>query len=154
MTNESPNPIFSAEASASAQAAADETANSRAPVLHPDMAYAFTPVPVERRRADGWSPVQQARFIQALAAMGSVGQAAKAVGINRASAYKLRERAGAESFAAAWDIAMDIGRQWQFSVALERAIDGVTTVRVLRGGSVDVTHGCDMRIANEAMRGL
>jgi hypothetical protein len=145
MTNESPNPT-----SAVSEAAPDNPA----PVLHPDMAYAFTPVPAERRRADGWSPVQQARFIQALAAMGSVGQAARAVGINRASAYKLREKAGAESFAAAWDVAIDIGRQWQFSVALERAIDGVTTVRVLRGGAVDVTHGCDMRIANEAMRGV
>ena len=113
---------------------------------------AFTPVPLDRRRSDGWTAAQQERFILALHVMGSVGQAAKAVGMSRQSAYNLRERAGAESFAKSWDAAIDMGRQRQFDLAMERAIHGVTTVRVLRGGSVTVNGGPDMRILRSALR--
>ena len=41
---------------------------------------AFTPVPLDRSRSNGWTAAQQERFILALHVMGSVGQAAKAVG--------------------------------------------------------------------------
>jgi hypothetical protein len=64
---------------------------------------AFTPVPV-RRRADGWSPDLQLRFIIALSKGLTPREAALSVGKNRQNAYALRKRAGAESFAAAWDI--------------------------------------------------
>jgi hypothetical protein len=113
---------------------------------------AFTPVPLDRRRANGWTAAQQERFILALHVMGSVGQAAKAVGMSRQSAYNLREREGAESFAKSWDAAIDMGRARQFDLAMERAIHGVTTVRVLRGGSVTVNGGPDMRILQSALR--
>lgn len=63
---------------------------------------AFTPVPL-RRRADGWSPDLQLRFIVALSLGLSPGEAARSVGKNRQNAYALRKRPGAESFAAAWD---------------------------------------------------
>ncbi len=117
----------------------------------------FTPVPQTRVRADGWSPLTQRRFIQALSVMGSVGAAARAVGMGRVSAYRLRERAiktggGAESFAAAWDSAMHEGRSRQFDYAMERAINGITTVRVLRGGSVSVACGPNMTLVNAALR--
>jgi hypothetical protein len=113
---------------------------------------AFTAVPLDRIRANGWTAAQQERFILALHVMGSVGQAAKAVGMSRQSAYNLRERAGAESFAKSWDAAIDMGQQRQFDLAMERAIHGVTTVRVLRGGSVTVNGGPDMRILRSALR--
>ena len=61
-------------------------------------------------------------------------------------------RAGAESFAKSWDAAIDMGRQRQFDLAMERAIHGVTTVRVMRGGSVTVNGGPDMRILRSALR--
>ena len=117
----------------------------------------FTPVPLERVRAKGWSPLAQRRFIHALSVMGSVGQAARAVGMGRVSAYRLRERAlalggGAESFAAAWDQAIDLGRSRQYGVAMDAAINGVTTVRVLRGGSVSVMGGPDMSIIRSVLR--
>ena len=117
----------------------------------------FTPVPLERVRANGWTPLAQRRFIHALSVMGSVGQAARAVGMGRVSAYRLRERAlamggGAESFAAAWDQAIDLGRSRQYGVAMDAAINGVTTVRVLRGGSVSVTGGPDMSIIRSVLR--
>jgi hypothetical protein len=123
-----------------------------APLLADEDLLAFTPVPLDRRRSNGWTAAQQERFILALHVMGSVGQAAKAVGMSRQSAYNLRERAGAESFAKSWDAAIDMGRQRQFDLAMERAIHGVTTVRVLRGGSVTVNGGPDMRILCSALR--
>jgi hypothetical protein len=136
MTNESPNPH------------------------EPDLSgtiFDFTPVPLERVRADGWSPLVQKRFIYALSVMGSVGAAARAVGMGRVSAYRLRERAlvaggGAESFATAWDNAISLGRSQQYSVAMEAAMNGVTTVRVHRGGSVSVKGGPDMSVIRSVLR--
>ena len=113
---------------------------------------AFTPVPQQRRRADGWTPGAQQCFIRALEAMGSVGQAARAVGMGRRSAYRLRERPGADSFAAAWDRALSMGRMRQFDHAMERALNGVTTIRVLRGGAIDVSGGPDMAFVRSALR--
>jgi hypothetical protein len=63
---------------------------------------AFYPVPTRTRR-DGWTIERQADFLGMLAETGSVIGACEAVGISRKSAYQLRARPGAESFAAAWD---------------------------------------------------
>ncbi|MDB5726614.1 MAG: hypothetical protein JWQ16_3368 [Novosphingobium sp.] len=63
---------------------------------------AFSPVPL-RGRGDGWTAMRQAAFLGALAETGSVVAAARKVGMARETAYRLRGRAGAESFAAAWD---------------------------------------------------
>ena len=126
-----------------------------APALAPLLAggcLAFVPVPQRRRRSDGWTPDVQACFIRALEAMGSVGSAAKAVGMNRASAYRLRERSGAESFAAAWDRAVSMGRMRQYDYAMDRALNGVTIVRVLKGGAVDISAGPDMALVRAALR--
>ena len=62
----------------------------------------FLPVPL-RARADGWTPARQARFIGLLAETGSVAEAARRVGMTRESAWRLRRRPGAASFAHAWD---------------------------------------------------
>jgi len=117
----------------------------------------FTPVPMERVRADGWTPLAQRRFIFALSVMGSVGPAARAAGMGRGSAYRLRERAeilGGEAlrFVAAWDVAIGLGRTRQYGAAMDAAVNGVTTVRVLRGGSVTLTGGPDMRLLRAALR--
>ncbi len=71
---------------------------------------AFTPVPL-RVRADGWSPDLQLRFIVALSKGLTPGDAARSVGKNRQNAYALRNRPGAESFAAAWDRVVAYVRQ-------------------------------------------
>ena len=65
---------------------------------------AFDPVPLRMRR-DGWSEARQREFIRVLHVKRSISLACRAVGMSRKSAYKLRERPGAESFAAAWDAA-------------------------------------------------
>ncbi|MGB7409852.1 MAG: hypothetical protein WA910_01820 [Sphingopyxis granuli] len=114
---------------------------------------AFTSVPSRRQRADGWTPETQAHFIRALEAMGSVGKAAKAVGMGRASAYRLRDRPGAAGFTAAWDRAISMGPTHQYSIAMDRALNGVTTVRVLKGGAIDVSGGPDMAVIHAALRG-
>lgn len=62
----------------------------------------FRPVPL-RARADGWSEARQCGFLAALYVTGSVTAAARSVEMTRASAYRLRARRGAESFAAMWD---------------------------------------------------
>ena len=62
----------------------------------------FRPVPLRSRR-DGWSEVRQCAFLAQLYLTGSATAAAKAVGMSRASAYRLRARKEAESFAFAWD---------------------------------------------------
>ena len=67
----------------------------------------FSPVPV-KRRADGWTPLRQCEFIGVLAETGSVSAAAQFVGMARETAYRLRRKPGAEEFARAWDIALQI----------------------------------------------
>ncbi|MBC7986122.1 MAG: hypothetical protein H7X93_05550 [Sphingomonadaceae bacterium] len=91
-------------------------------------------------------------FVEALAAMGTVDGAARAVGMSRMSAYKLRRRPGAESFAAAWDGALDTGRARMFDAAIDRALNGVTTLRLRLGGVIDIEHGPDRRLMMSALR--
>lgn len=62
----------------------------------------FQPV-LTRARSDGWSAARQCAFLAQLYVTGSVTAAARAVGMTRESAHRLRNREGAESFAGAWD---------------------------------------------------
>ncbi|MEM7687938.1 MAG: hypothetical protein AAF291_02855 [Pseudomonadota bacterium] len=62
----------------------------------------FRPVPL-RTRKDGWSEARQCLFLAELYVTGSVGCAAKSVGMSRNSAYRIRARDEAGSFARAWD---------------------------------------------------
>jgi hypothetical protein len=112
----------------------------------------FTPVPMARQRHDGWSAERQGRFLEVLAATGTVDSAVRALGMTRVSAYKLRKRAGAESFAAAWDAALSAGRAQMMDHLMERAIDGVTTIRLRLGGVVDIESGPDRRLMANAFR--
>lgn len=66
---------------------------------------AFYPVPLRPMR-NGWTPEKQAHFLGWLAETGSVSIACARVGMSRNTAYKLRRKPGAESFAAAWDAAL------------------------------------------------
>src|SRR5260221_146924 len=57
-------------------------------------------------RRDGWTAERQLRFLAALSKTRSVTWAARAVGMSRESAYRLRGRPNAELFAALWDRAL------------------------------------------------
>lgn len=93
----------------------------------------FDPVPPGRRRHDGWSDKRQRHFIAAIARTGCVARAAKATGMSVTSAYKLRRRPGAESFAAAWSLALADARRRAFEVAIDRAMTAVLVPRLYRG---------------------
>jgi hypothetical protein len=81
------------------------TRQTRSAVSRRPYVPAFYPVPVRSRR-DGWTPARQVHFLGLLAETGSVLAACKAVGMSRNSAYRLRRKRDAESFAAAWDAAL------------------------------------------------
>jgi hypothetical protein len=74
---------------------------STSPAASPSIP-SFVPVPLRSRR-DGWTEERQRIFIATLARTRCVGRAAAAAGMSRESAYRLRRRKGAASFAAAWD---------------------------------------------------
>jgi hypothetical protein len=83
-------------------------------------------VPVRRRpRLDGWTEEKMRRFIEALADTGQVSLAAKAVGMSRESAYKLKRAPHGAAFARAWDAARHHAGGFLEDVAFERAIEGV-----------------------------
>ena len=96
---------------------------------------AFAPVPV-RARHDGWTPARQVAFIHRLALSGSPGAAARAVGMTRESAYRLRARPGAAGFAAAWDEALGWGESRAVDLGMERAIRGEAVPVMYRGRRV------------------
>ncbi len=83
-------------------------------------------VPVRRRpRHDGWTEEKQRRFIEALADTGMVSYAAKAVGMSRESANRLRRSPHGAAFARAWDAARLHAGAALEDIAFERAIEGV-----------------------------
>lgn len=112
---------------------------------------AFAPAPSASTRHDGWTPERQRRFVAALGVMGVVGRAARSVGMSATSAYKLRARVGADGFAAAWDAALDQGRERAWDVAMDRALNGVVVPRFYRGRQVGVSRRFDYRLALAAL---
>jgi len=112
---------------------------------------AFTPVPVRARR-DGWTPAAQQGFILRLAICGCVTRSAAGVGKTRKSAYRLRDHAGARSFAAAWDKAIGWGRDARVDHAIERAVHGEVRPYYYRGRKcgehVRYHHGLTIAVVN------
>lgn len=97
--------------------------------------FPFDPVPSRTNRKDGWTPERQRGFIAALARCGSVTAAARHVGKSASGAYRLLDRDGAESFAAAWDLAAERGRDRMRDCSIERAMHGAW-VPVMRRGKI------------------
>jgi hypothetical protein len=93
------------------------------PATHPDQ-YDWLPVPRDRRRLDGWTPMKQREFIGAIADLGSVKAAAKSVRMSEESAYRLRRAPGGEAFARAWTLAIDEARHRVLEHALDRVTQG------------------------------
>lgn len=112
----------------------------------------FTPVPLTRHRHDGWTPERQRGFIAALARTGVVAQAARSVGMSSASAYNLRRRPHAESFALAWDIVEDEARNRALAFVVDQAMYGSTRPRFYRGKFVGTIHSFETRLALAAVR--
>ena len=97
-------------------------------------------------RRNSITPDRQRAFIAALAASGSVRQAARAIGASVEALYNLRARGGAEEFAAAWEKAIDLGIARLEDTALARAIEGELRPVVARGEIIG-----EYRVHNEAL---
>lgn len=89
-------------------------------------------VPVAARH-DGWTPARQRAFIETLADTACVKAAAAAAGMTPQSAWRLRRRADARAFDAAWEGALAQGLSRLVSVAIDRAINGTMRERYYHG---------------------
>lgn len=114
---------------------------------------AFMPVPV-RARHDGWTRVRQQGFILRLALGGCVTLAARGVGMTKASAYRLRERPGAESFADAWDRALGWGQDRTIDVGLEIALCGEEVPVMRDGRCVGIVHRPNNRLTLAVLKAM
>lgn len=81
----------------------------------------FDPIPTIKRWT-GITPQKQRQFIAHLAATGAVGMAARAIGVSTSALYTRRQKPGAESFAAAWDRAVEMGARRVLDTLMEHAI--------------------------------
>lgn len=113
---------------------------------------AFVPV-LHRSRRDGWTAARQARFLAALAVSRSVAAAARKVGMARETAYRLRRKAGAESFAAAWARCLGRAAPRRKVTVEERGVRfryGLLKPRLFRGNHVATERNVD----NSALLGF
>ena len=83
----------------------------------------FDPAP-SRKRIAGWTAERQRTFIEHLALTGHAGEAAALVGLSSSSAYRLANKAGAESFSRAWDAALRLAATRGTAIAWDRALNG------------------------------
>ena len=91
----------------------------------------FAPYLHSHPRRNSITPDLQRSFIRELAATGIVKAAAVRIGRSLEALYKLRQRPGAEGFAAAWDEALEWGVLRIEDCAIERALaEGLSNPRV------------------------
>lgn len=140
----------------------------------PELLLRFTPVPLARSRASGWTAQRQVAFIAALARTAVVRTAAESVGMSARSAYQLRMRAmrtadrladvalpperlatlGASyifSFAHAWDLALRYGLDLQLEAALPASIEPEREPVIRRGMIVGWRERFNTRLALSAL---
>ena len=89
----------------------------------PQPAPDFDIAPTRKRHA-GWTADRQRRFIDHLSLTGHVGEACAVVGVSSSSAYRLKNKPGAESFSRAWDAALRLSATRLVAVGMDRAING------------------------------
>lgn len=100
--------------------------------------YAATP--------DRWDKSRMADFLRELGASHSVAGAAKAVGMSRQSAYRLRARLKGQPFDIAWEAAFQHGYDALHQAALERALHGIELPVYHRGEIVGTRRHFDERL--------
>ncbi|MBX7497016.1 hypothetical protein K3172_14240 [Qipengyuania sp. 6B39] len=100
----------------------------------------------EPARHDGWTPARQAAFLRELAATHNVSAAARAVGMGRQSAYKLRARLHGTPFDKAWEAAFLSRFDVLAEAALERALNGVEVPHFYNGELVGTSRRYDERL--------
>jgi hypothetical protein len=101
-----------------------------------------TACPAEQR----WSRDRMADFILELAATQCVATAARAVGMSRQSAYRLRAREAGGDFDMAWTIALEQCFQRLYSAAMARAVNGTEVPVYQRGELIGSRRHFDERL--------
>lgn len=95
----------------------------------------FEPVPRRAKRSNGLTPERQRIFIAMLAQTGSVRTACAGIGCSSHAIYHLRHSPGAESFAAAWDKAVERGARRVLDILVDQAING-TPEKIYKDGEL------------------
>jgi hypothetical protein len=75
-----------------------------------------------------WTPIAQRRFIETLAATGSVQLACDSVSMSRVSAYRFRRRAEGAAFAVGWDAAVLIAQQEHGDKLMHYALEPIESI--------------------------
>jgi hypothetical protein len=125
-----------------AMARAGEAPRRPAPPPSPSAAEPKAAGPIPRptvARGDRWTKPKMAEFLRQLAATHSVTAAAKAVGMSRRSAYKLRARLKGQPFDIAWEAAFRHGYDELAHAALELALEGEEVPHYYQG-ELKATH--------------
>nr|WP_298930539.1 hypothetical protein [uncultured Erythrobacter sp.] len=97
-------------------------------------------------RHDGWTLAKQAMFLRQLSATHSVTEAARAAGMTRQSAYRLRSRLKGKPFDLAWEVAFHHSFDVLAHAALERALNGVEVPVFYQGEQVGAYRRYDERL--------
>ena len=93
-----------------------------------------------------WSARKKVEFLRALAATHSVKAAAKAVGMSRQSAYRLRSRLKGQAFDLAWDEAFSHSYHNLPYIALDRAMNGIEVPHYYKGELIGTSRRYDERL--------
>ena len=128
------------------------TALTSAPPEADDPLLGFAPYVHKAPRRNSITPDRQRAFIAALAAYGIVTQAALEIGASLEALYKLRQRPGAEGFAAAWEAAIDRGVARLEDCLLARALEGEERPIVSAGKLLGTWRHFDNRLAMFLLR--
>ncbi len=104
------------------------------------------PAVIDPQRHDGWTPARQAAFLRELAATHNVAAAARAVGMSRQSAYKLRARLHGTPFDKGWEAAFVTRFDVLAETALERALNGVEVPHYYNGELIGTSRRFDERL--------
>lgn len=95
---------------------------------------------------DRWTKPKMAAFLRELASSHCVASSAKAVGMSRQSAYKLRARLKGQPFDIAWEAAFQHGYDALHQAALERALHGVEVPVFHAGEQIGTRRHFDERL--------
>lgn len=128
------------------------TAFTAAPPEQEDPLLSFAPYLHKQPRRNAITPDRQRAFIAALAATGIVTQAAREIGASMEALYKLRQRPGAEGFAAAWEAALDRGVARLEDCLLARALEGEERPIVSAGKLLGTWRHYDNKLAMFLLR--
>ncbi|WP_293883177.1 hypothetical protein [Sphingomonas sp.] len=112
----------------------------------------FTPVPVVRPTARGWSADVQVAFIAALSRCGIVTAAARSVGRTARSAYVLRAHRDGGEFSRAWDAALKLGQDDAHFAIIRECFEPQQVPIIRRGVVIGTRAMLNEKLAMAAVR--